>query len=91
MARGQQRREGEPVTTWHYERGTWTETTFLDDAWQGEKDWGDVRGRLGYEERSLSAKTSTPSTSTLGSQRAMARSTSNATIPIVVSLIGANR
>lgn len=39
------------MTTWHYENGQWAETTFLDDAWQGEgeTDWAAIRKRLGYE------------------------------------------
>jgi hypothetical protein len=38
------------VSTWHYERGQWTETTFLDDGWPGGADWRTALASLGYEE-----------------------------------------
>lgn len=39
------------MTTWHYEAGRWTETTFFDDAWQaaGGGTWEAMRKSLGYE------------------------------------------
>lgn len=41
------------MSTWHYECGQWTETTFLDDARQEApqelQSWDEVRSHLGYE------------------------------------------
>jgi hypothetical protein len=38
------------LTTWHYEAGHWTETAFLDDAWEAasSSNWDTVRESLGY-------------------------------------------
>src|ERR1035441_628843 len=38
------------MTTWHYEHGTWTETTFPDDEGEGTGTWEAQRKHLGYEE-----------------------------------------
>ena len=37
------------MTTWHYEHGTWTETTFLDDSWADGTDLDELCKQLGYE------------------------------------------
>lgn len=38
------------MTTWHYERGCWTETSFPDQAWPEGTSWEAARQQLGYEE-----------------------------------------
>jgi hypothetical protein len=36
------------VSTWHYERGQWTETTFLDDAWGEAQPFDTMIRNRGY-------------------------------------------